>query len=284
METKKSERVLVNGVDVVKLQKRVKKMEKKVKKLSERVEGHMEGYQNWHQWEPWTPEEMSEVAKNNLVKLSESVQRLDTGEVCKRTIWGQSFDEVDMTIAMNPCSIIDKVEQYFISPEKKDPEGTVTFTTPKGALLRVFNYQGRDILYNVDDVEILLGIKVTDIDLIKDAYGYIPVFGNSMYINTNKLIFEILKTRDLKLFSALISFITTRVELYMKNDLNFLEPGTKVFIRHKTGAVLEGEITARNENAPNPTVYSADFFLGDKIVASTEFTSNDIDVHVFLKP
>lgn len=281
MNEKKS---LVNGVDVVKLQKRVKKMEKKVKELSERAKEHMEDYQSQYQWKPWTSEEMSEVAKNNLEELFKLIQNLDTDKLFKRTIWGQSFDGTDMAIAMNPCSIIDKVEQYFISPEKKDPEGTVTFTTPKGTLLRVFNYQDRGILYNVEDVEKLLGIEVTNIDLTKDAYGYIPFVGNSMHINTNRLLSEILETRDRKLFSTLISFIVTKVEPYMKNGSNFLEPETKVFIRHKTGAVLEGKITARNENAPNPAVYSADFFVVDKIVANTVFISNDIDVHVFLKP
>lgn len=241
-----TKRALVNGVDVVKLQKRVKKMEKKVK------------------------------------ELSESIQGLDTDKLFKHTIWGQKPDWVS-SIWTGSQPIIKNTEQCFIF-KNKDPEGTVIFTTPKGTLLRAFNYQDRGVLYNVEDAEKLLGTKVTDIDLAKDAYGYIPVIGNSMHININKFVFEILKTRDSELFSTMLSFLIAKVGLYMRNSLNFLEPGTEVFIPHKTGAVLKGKITARNENAPNPVIYSAEFLLRDNIVANTEFISNDINTHVFLKP
>lgn len=279
-ETKKS---LVNGVDVVKLQKRVKKMEKKVKELSERVKGGMEDYQNRHQWNFRKPVNyISESIKKESEKLSESIQGLDTDKIFEHTIWGQKSDWVN-SIWTSPQPIIEKIEQCFIF-KNKDPEGTVTFTTPKGTLLRAFNYQDRGVLYNVEDAEKLLETKVTDIDLNKDAYGYIPVIGNSMHININKFVFEILKTGDSGSFSTMLSFLIAKVGLYMRNSLNFLEPGTEVFIPHKTGAVLKGKITARNENAPNPVIYSAEFLLRDKIVANTEFSSDDINTHVFLKP
>lgn len=273
-----TKRALVNGVDVVKLQERVKKMEKKVKKM-ETLNTEKES------WKFWRPSEwISEASKKNLKELSELIQDSDTDKCYQHTVWGQSFESPDMMVAREEFSIIDKVEQYFVSFKKKDPEGTVTFITPKGTLLRAFNYQDRGVLYNVEDVEKLLEAKVIGIDLAKDAYDYIPVIGNSMCINANRFVLEVLKTKEPKLFSVMLIFFITEVEMYMKNGFNFLEPGTEVFIPHKTGAVLKGKITARNENAPNPVIYSAEFLLRDKIVANTEFSSDDINTHVFLKP
>lgn len=274
------------------MEKKVKELDKRVeeleisnleKELSEGAKRFMENYQSQHQWEPWTPEEISEALKNNLKQLSEFIQDSDTDKCYQHTVWEQSFDgTANIWTSVQP--IIDKVEQYFISPKKKDPKGTVTFTTPKGTLLRAFNYQDKGVLYNVEDVEKLLETDVIGIDLAKDTYGYIPVIGNSMCINANRFAHEVLKSKDSKLCLVMLIFFITKVEEYMKNNFNFLEPGTEVFIPHKTGVVLKGKITARNENAPNPVIYSAEFLLRDKIVANTEFSSDDINIHVFLKP